>query len=292
MDVSVQDHWAQWLLHRRFGGDSDLQRKALEILCSWRDRILQNAKTAPGDVLLDVGTGDGLISFGALPLVGETGRVIFSDISQDCLDHCHSLAGEMGVLDRCQFLRASADDLSALPDASVDEVTTRSVLIYVTEKQRAFHEFFRVLKPTGRVAIFEPISRYYEDTKTAWREYDTSSVQDIQAKLNALYDSIRPPEATAMVDFTATDLVLFAERAGFREVHLNFEVTVAPIEPSVWEAYWRSSPNPLVPTAEEAARQVLTDDEIERYVAHLRPLVEAGKGTHRGALAYLWALKG
>lgn len=52
-----------------------------------RDRILADARVADGDVLLDVGAGDGLIAFGALPFVGETGTVIFSDISQDLLDH-------------------------------------------------------------------------------------------------------------------------------------------------------------------------------------------------------------
>jgi ubiquinone/menaquinone biosynthesis C-methylase UbiE len=53
----------------------------------------------------------------------------------------------MGVLDRCEFVHASADDLSALEDVSLDVVTTRSVLIYVKDKQRAFEEFHRVLKP-------------------------------------------------------------------------------------------------------------------------------------------------
>jgi arsenite methyltransferase len=42
--------------------------------------------------VLDVGCGDGLIAFGALDRVGEEGQVIFSDISQDLLDHCRSLA--------------------------------------------------------------------------------------------------------------------------------------------------------------------------------------------------------
>jgi ubiquinone/menaquinone biosynthesis C-methylase UbiE len=48
-------------------------------------------------VLLDVGTGDGLIAFGALDLVGEDGRVVFSDVSQDLLDHSRTLAEEAGV---------------------------------------------------------------------------------------------------------------------------------------------------------------------------------------------------
>jgi 2-polyprenyl-3-methyl-5-hydroxy-6-metoxy-1,4-benzoquinol methylase len=97
-----------------------------------------HARITPGAVLLDVGTGAGLIAFGAIEQVGPHGTFIFSDISQDLLDHCLAQAGERGVLDRCQFLRAAADNLAALADASVDVVTSRSVLIYVPAKQQAF----------------------------------------------------------------------------------------------------------------------------------------------------------
>ena len=93
---------------------------------SWRDRVLGNAGVGDGDVLPDIGTGDGLIAFGALDLVGENGRVVFSDVSQDLLDHSRTLADEIGVLDRCEFVLAPTDDLSAIKDDSVDVVTTRS----------------------------------------------------------------------------------------------------------------------------------------------------------------------
>ena len=68
--------------------------------------MLQNAKLAEGDTVLDVGTGDGLIAFGALDRVGKQGKIIFSDISQDLLDHSRALAEDLGVSDRCQFLKA------------------------------------------------------------------------------------------------------------------------------------------------------------------------------------------
>jgi len=56
--------------------------------------------------------------------------------------------------------RASADQLDAIEDASVDVVTARSVLIYLDDKQPAFTEMFRVLKPGGRISLFEPINRF------------------------------------------------------------------------------------------------------------------------------------
>jgi hypothetical protein len=51
------------------------------------------------------------------------------------------------------------------------------------------------------------------------------------------------------------------------------------------------APNPLAPTVEEAIDRALTPEEAQRYVNCLRPLVEAGQGTSRGAVAYLWAVK-
>jgi arsenite methyltransferase len=117
-------------LQRRHDGDPEQQKRDLEYLTRVRDQVLRNAKLAVGDVVLDVGTGDGLIAFGALAQVREQGKVLFSDISQDCLEHCQTLAQQLGVVERCQFLRASADDLTMLEEASVDVVTTRSVLIY------------------------------------------------------------------------------------------------------------------------------------------------------------------
>lgn len=62
------DHWAEWLLHRRHGGDPDAVRRTLEYLAAVRDRVLDNARIAPGETVLDVGCGDGLIGFGTVAI--------------------------------------------------------------------------------------------------------------------------------------------------------------------------------------------------------------------------------
>ena len=139
-----RDRWAAWLLERRHGGDQEDLKATMDFLMPVRDRVLENAALTGGETLLDVGAGDGLIAFGALELVGEGGRVIFSDISRDLLDYSRSLAREMGVLDRCEVVRASADDLSALEDASVDVVRTSSVLIYGKAKRGASDDLDRL----------------------------------------------------------------------------------------------------------------------------------------------------
>ncbi|MGH7692699.1 MAG: class I SAM-dependent methyltransferase [Candidatus Dormibacteria bacterium] len=64
-------------------------------------------------------------------------RLRFSDISSHLLEVCRSLVYELGVLHRCRFVVAGAEELSAIADSSVDVVTTRAVLSYVQTNLRA-----------------------------------------------------------------------------------------------------------------------------------------------------------
>jgi arsenite methyltransferase len=288
-----RDRWADWLLERRHGGDPEALKQVGSQLAAIRDRVLDRADPAPGGTVLDVGCGDGLIAFGALDRVGPAGTVVFSDISADLLEVCRERAREIGVVDLCEFVRAAADDLSPVGDASVDVVTTRSVLIYVADKAGCFREFARVLRPGGRLSAYEPINAY-----PAWRDddtycgYDVTPVADLAAKLHALYATYQPADSDPMCDFDERDLLRSAERAGFAEIHLDLRADLEPrLPPRRWDGFVDSAPNPLVPTTAEAIAAALTDEEAERFVTHLRPLVENGTGTHRLATAHLWAVK-
>lgn len=292
--MTGSDPWARWLLERRFGGDEGRLQAVLDSLYPVRDKVLAHAALAGDETLLDVGCGDGLIGFGALDALPE-GRVIFSDISQDLLDHTRTLAADMDVIDRCDFLRADAASLAGLADESVDVVTTRSVLIYVAQKRAAFAAFYRVLKPGGTFSLFEPVNRFGwpEPPGVLWG-YDVTPVREIAAKVKAVYNAIQPP-GDPMFDFDAYDLLDMAEAAGFREVHLELLADVLPFAAyglgGDWEAVVTTAPNPRVPTFEEAMEQALSDEERDRLTAHLRPLVEAGQGTLRRAVAYVWGEK-
>jgi len=288
------DRWHRWLLDVRFGGDAATREKDLtEFLYPVRDTVLRKARLASGETVLDVGTGDGLVAFGALEQLGPAGRVIFSDISQDLLDHCRAAAGAEGLLDRCRFVLAPADDLGAVPDASVDVVTTRSVLIYVKDKARAMREFYRVLKPAGRVSLFEPVNVLMSlADPDLFLGYDVTPVKTLAARVKALYESIQPPGADPMVDFDDRDLVRHAQDAGFPRIDLELQASVeSSKEPLAWELFIRRSGNPLVPTLAEVMSQVLSPQEITEFTTHLRPLVESGTGLKRLALAYLTAVK-
>lgn len=291
MTEPLQDKWSEWLLKRRFGGDPERMKRMLEILYVWRDKVLSQINLPENGTLIDVGCGDGLIGFGALQK-WETCRVIFSDISEDLLRHAEALAQAMGIRDRCQFVRASADDLSMLEAGSVDALTTRSVLIYVSEKQKAFDEFYRVLRPGGMLSIFEPINRFaFPEPPNRFGGYDVTPVVEIARKLEALYEQIQPTGTDPMTDFDERDLIAQAEKAGFDEVHLELQIEVKPHENDDWSAFLHTAGNPKIPTMAEAMEQVLTPREVETFTSYLRPLVEGRQGTRRSAIAYLWATK-
>jgi len=93
------------------------------------------------------------------------------------------------------------------------------------------------------------------------------------------------------MNFDERDLMTFAEKAGFKEIHLDLKVEISPMNSQRWEVYIRSAGNPKVPTLEEAMTEALTPKEKDEFEAHLRPLVEAGEGIRRSAAAYLWTTK-
>lgn len=276
----------------RFGGDPAVRERTFtEVLYPVRDTVLDKAKLQPGDTVLDVGTGDGLIAFGALERLGSSGHVLFSDISQDLLDHCRAAAAAEGLLDRCRFVLASADSLADVADASVDVVTTRSALIYVKDKKAALQAFYRVLRPGGRISVFEPINVLMRDPDRL-SGYDITPVKPLAAKLKAFYDAIQSPSADPMLDFDDRDLVRHAERAGFADIGLELRVTVKNGKrPVPWEHVLRMAGNPLVPPLGEVLDRVLSSQEIAEFTAHVKPMVESGAGRERQAVAYLAAAK-
>ena len=270
--------------------NADLRARNARDLAAFRDGVLEGAGLAADDVVLDVGCGTGLIGFGALDRLGPDGQVIFSDVSLDVLDECRRTANGDA---RCSFVEASADDLTGIADASVDVVTTRSVLIYSARKAAAFAEFIRVLRPGGRISLFEPINGF----ALRLRPDDlfgvgTAPVHDLIAKVSDVYRGTTEETTRPMMDFDERDLVDWAVTAGFEAVELDYRAQIdVPADPiGDWETLKRTAPNPLVPTYGEMIAAALTDDEHERLDTYMTALAAAGTPTRRTmATAFLRA---
>jgi SAM-dependent methyltransferase len=288
-----QDRWARWVLSQRDADDGRVRGAMASALSEYRDGVLDRAAVTAGDTLLDVGSGAGLIGFAALDRVGPGGRVIFSDISTDLLAECRRRATDDGLLDRCRFVEAGADDLRGIADASVDVVTTRSVLIYVARKQAAFAEFFRVLRPGGRLSIFEPINSFAgPGPRFGLFGLDVEPVADLAAKVREAFAS-GPAEQNPMVNFDERDLLRWVREAGFTPVEMDYRAEVdvpQPLPTTDWDVLRRTAPNPLAPTFDEAMGRALTAAERDRFESHLRAALAAGVAARRTiATVYLRA---
>jgi arsenite methyltransferase len=146
--------------------------------------------------------------------------------------------------------------------------------------------------PGGRVSIFEPINRYFEESADDFWGFDARPVEGLVAKLWAGENSDDPDEAASdpMMNFGERDLFDAADDAGFEEVRVELAIEREPgswVED--WDALLKTAPNPNAPTVREAIDAALTPEEAARFEAHLKPLVDSGRGVRRSAFAYLRA---
>ena len=202
------DRWSKWILERRDAGSHRQRALTTDRLVPVRDRLLDAAEPLADATLLDVGTGDGLIGLAALDRVGHAGRVIFSDISQPLLDECEKNVARLAASDRASFVLTDAASLGAIDDNTVDVITTRSVLIYVSDKPAAFAAFRRVLRSGGRLSLFEPINRVmYPEPAGRFYGYDLSPIRGLVDKVNAAFDEMTDSGSEeAMMGFDDRDL--------------------------------------------------------------------------------------
>jgi len=291
------DKWSRWLLETRFGGDEKIAELGLRMLTQLRDTLLEKASLMGGQVLLDVGAGDGFIAFGAVEKLGPRGRVILADISRSLLDRAREAADKMGVTDRCEFIEASAENLSAIATESINVVTTRSVLIYVEDKLRALKEFYRVLKPGGRTALFETVNR-----KEQWRPseiwpgvgvglYRVEEIEPVRDLAVRLVSSLGSIPLKTMTSAGHTEYLHMCEDAGFAATYMDLYIASGPAPPAKIESLLKVSPNPLWPTPSELMDKIFSAEERTHFIEYMRPLVESGKGIARLSSVFIWAFK-
>ncbi len=197
---------------------------------------------------------------------------------------------ERGAADRSRFVHTGLPELAEIPDESVDVVMTRSVLIYVSDNETAFQAFHRVIRPGGRLSIFEPINSFGkpEPAGVLWG-FDISGLEPLAAKARARYRHYHP-DPNPMGDVDERDLVQLAQAAGFDTLRLEYFATVGPDEPAVeWETLMRIALNPLVPPLGQILSEAL---DVAEHAA-LTERMRAGLGSRqaRRAGAYLSALK-
>jgi ubiquinone/menaquinone biosynthesis C-methylase UbiE len=179
----------------------------------WAPIVVELAHPSPGERVIDVACGTGIVARVAAARVGPGGSVAGVDLNPGMLNVGRSVATTTGDSASIQWHEASADKLP-FPNSSFDIAYCQLGLQFFADRPAALREIHRVLVPEGRLALM------------VWRGIGESPV--FQALAEILEKNIGPAAATIMrAPFglsDASELNQLVEAAGFRDIKIHQRV--------------------------------------------------------------------
>jgi arsenite methyltransferase len=289
----THDKWLDWIVNRRFGGDKKNAEESMKPLCEIRDKVVESASIREGDTVLDIGTGDGFLGFAALDKVGPEGKIIFSDVSADCINACREIYQSSVRPNPAEFLVSPAENLRTIANNSIDVIIFRSVLIYIDDKLGCFKELYRVLKPKGRISFFEPINIFVKrhQPKNSVYGYDITPIKVLWNKMG----SAAPQSDVSldpMMNFDEDDLFRLTGEAGFVDIDMIIKAySKRDAGLRNWEMFYRSAPYPNAISLEETIKKTLSESEQEAFISFMKPKIEQDMPIRLFSEAFLSAVK-
>ena len=241
------------------------------------------ASLQAGEVVLDLGCGGGLDVLLAASKVGPTGKAIGIDMTADMLTRARLAAAKVGATN-VEFHQATLDSLP-LADASVDCIISNCVINLVPDKDKAFREMVRVLRPGGRlsisdIALRKPLPPEVQASITAYVGCIAGAMEmnEYRARLE------RAGFEAVLISDTGSDLNAYAEAGLTGSTCCGGQAHEATAEPTVSCC---SVPAPNQEPLHEQMRQLMQQFDANAYAASVRVYAvksASAAATHSDAL--------
>ncbi len=226
------------------------------------DALLARADLRPGQSLLDLACGTGIVARKAAPFVGTDGRVVALDLRPGMLAAARSLPQPQGA--RIEWVEGDAQ-ATGLPDAAFDRVTCQAGLQFFPDRLLALKEARRLLRPGGLLAVM------------VWQDLERQGL--LHAMAEAEYRNLKPL-GVSWDDFNQPfslgdpdELTALLEQAGFDEVVVVAEEREAQFaDPDNFVFNMEYAYAAVIP--EFAADSAAFDDFVAAVTSETRELVE------------------
>jgi SAM-dependent methyltransferase len=214
-----------------------------------RARTLAALAPSPGERGLDVGCGPGFLTCELARAVGETGRIVGIDASEEMLASARARAERENVADRVELRPADAARLD-FPAESFDFAVAVQVYLYVPDVECALGDAARVLRPGGRLVVVDT-----DWDSCVWLTSDRERHRRVmEARMAEFAQPHLPPRLPGLLG-----------RAGLRVVRAEaIPILGLRYEPGAF------STEIIVPTRDSALRHGIPPDEAAAWEADLR----------------------
>lgn len=217
--------------------------------------LIETAAPLPGEYVLDVACGTGVLTRLAAQQVGTGGRVVGVDLTPGMLEVARSIQAPPGA--SIEWREANAEALP-LPDGSFDLVLCQLGLMFVADRPAAVREIHRVLSPGGRVAINVPgpMTRVFEIMGEALGRHIAPDLAGFLQVICALHDP------------SALDGLLRA--AGFLDVTVETTTKTLRLPPPadfLWQYISATPMAALVAEVDAERREKLENDVVAQWQA-------------------------
>ena len=162
------------------------QMARTEDMVRQRSEIMRVLSPSKAEVILELGSGNGILARDMVNAVGPKGRVVGLDSSEAILEMARHLCPEG------EFLLGDAQNLP-FENGSFDAIVAAQLFCFLDDVDCALTEAFRVLKPGGRIVILDT------DWETlVWRSSDPALMKRVMTTYQAVYADARLPRSLPM----------------------------------------------------------------------------------------------